>query len=104
MVHFRGTNLLNVWAAAKRAELTRPLAAPKASAGTSSNDNRPHPAVAHSLTAGAETSRASEGRRLSALANWIPAQPAGTGGSELNLPGQQRVDSEDWPSQVVHFI
>lgn len=60
MVHFQGTNLLNVWAAAKRAELSRPLAALKASAGKSSNDNRPRPAVAHSLTAGAETLRASE--------------------------------------------
>lgn len=60
MVHFRGTNLLNVWAAAKRAELSQPLAALNAPAGTSSNDNRPRPAAAHSLTAGAETSRSSE--------------------------------------------
>lgn len=58
MEHFQGTNLLYVWAAAKRAELTRPLAALEASAGTSSNDNRPRPAADHSLRV--ETSRVSE--------------------------------------------
>lgn len=63
MEHFQGTNLLNVWTAAKRAELTRPLAASRASAGTSSNDNLPRPAADHSLRV--ETSSVSEeGGRL----------------------------------------
>lgn len=94
MEHFQGTDLLNVWTAAKRAELTWPLAASKASAGTSSNDHFPR--------------RGERGRRQTGLANWIGR--FATESSEPDRPGWQRVYSKEWSSQLYsrsfsfHFL